>query len=77
MSAARAAGLLAEALMVDVASIGGHTALGASAEWDSMAHMRLVLALEAVLARELSADEVLAVSDFDAVAALLVEPPRG
>lgn len=66
-----AAALLAEALMVDRATIGPHTALGATPEWDSLAHMRLVLGLEAALGRELASEEVVGLADWATVVAMV------
>jgi acyl carrier protein len=57
--------------MLELHEVGPETALAVTAEWDSLAHMRLVLALEAALSRELVIEEVLAASDFEAVAQLL------
>jgi len=70
-SATMATALLAEALMLAPADIGPQTALGGTPQWDSLAHLRLVLGLEAALGRSLSTDEMLAIADVDSVAALL------
>ena len=67
----QAAAILAEALMVDRATIGPHTALGATPEWDSLAHMRLVLGLEAALGRELASEEVVGLADWVTVVAMV------
>jgi acyl carrier protein len=71
MTANTATTLLAEALQVEPGEIDSHCALGHTAAWDSLAHTRLILALEAQLARPLSAQEVVGLASFSDVAALL------
>lgn len=51
-------GLLAETFGVDVVEIGPEAQLGELPQWDSMAHMDLMLALEARYAVELSAETI-------------------
>lgn len=68
---AQATRLLAEALMLEAQDVGDDTALGHTAQWDSMAHLRLVLALEAQLGRTLSPEDVVAIADFASVVDLL------
>ena len=63
--------LLAEALGMPADALPE----GASADdieaWDSLAHMRLVLALEARLGRQLAPETILGITTLHAIAALL------
>lgn len=68
---ARAATLLAEALMLEPDEIGPETSLAETEAWDSLAHMRLILALEAVLERPLEAEEIVGIEAAGDVEALL------
>ena len=63
--------LLAQALSVTSAEISASTALGVTAQWDSLAHMRLVLALEAHLGKKLGPTEIVGLSCFVDVEALV------
>jgi len=45
--------------------------IGSFERWDSLAHLRLVLALEAQVGRELDAEEVVRIECLDDVRALL------
>ena len=50
--------LLATALNVDEADVDGTTMIGVTEQWDSLAHMRLILALEDALGGELDMEAV-------------------
>lgn len=71
MSMNEALAMLAEALQVDAGQVDASTALGHTIEWDSLAHMRLILALEDCLGRALVAEEILAVASLEDVVAVL------
>lgn len=70
--AAIALTLLAEALMTPANDISPDTRLG-DARWDSLAHMRLMLAIEKRLARVLTPEEILAIETLDDVRRVLTQ----
>ncbi len=63
--------LLAEAVHADLATVPEGARIGSFERWDSLAHMRLVLAVEAEVGRELDAEEVVRIECLDDVQALL------
>ncbi len=63
--------LLAEAVHVELAAVPEDARIGSFERWDSLAHLRLVLALEAQVGRELDAEEVVRIECLDDVRALL------
>jgi len=63
--------LLAEALQTDEDEIGEHTAIGTTERWDSLAHMRLILALEKHGGRQLDTGAMLAIESFTDVVKLI------
>jgi acyl carrier protein len=63
--------LLAEAIDIDPAVIPGDVRVGQFERWDSLAHMRLLLALEQRIDRQLDADELAKIESLADVAALL------
>jgi acyl carrier protein len=67
----RAREMLAECLGLPIGEIGADARLGSPAAWDSLAHVRIVLALEAECGRELSAQEILGLTSLKALAGLL------
>ncbi len=69
MDAARE--LLAGALQKKPQEISEEASIENEESWDSLAHTRLLLAIEARLGRELSSDEVTEVDSLRAVAKLL------
>ena len=73
MSIARdaAVALVADALGVDRSEVDASTALGTTLQWDSLAHMRLILALEERLGRRLDPESIVAISGIQDVVALL------
>jgi hypothetical protein len=50
--------LRAQAVHADLAAVPDHARIGSFERWDSLAHMRPVLALEQKVGRELDAEEV-------------------
>lgn len=62
---------LAEALGVPADALPDAPRLGEPAAWDSIGHMRLVLALEARMGRPLAAEEMLDLDGLADVARLL------
>ena len=73
MSQARedAVALIANALLIEPVAVDERTALGISPEWDSLAHLRLILALEEQLGRQLGPEAIVGIADFGDVVTLL------
>jgi acyl carrier protein len=72
LSATNQAGhVLAEALQIDVSEVSQEMALGVTERWDSLAHMRLIMALEEQLGRPIETEEMLSVEDIPSIQALL------
>ena len=63
--------LVAGAIGLPVDALPDEAAIGALDAWDSLAHLRLLLAIEESLARELTADEAANVLSLADVARLL------
>ncbi len=63
--------LLAEAVHAELAAVPEDARIGSFERWDSLAHLRLMLALEAEVGRELDAEEVVRIECLDDVRALL------
>jgi len=66
-----AVSILAQALALDAGAISTETGIGVTPQWDSMAHMRLILALEQHLGRQLPADDMLSISCLNDIKAIL------
>ncbi len=71
MSLARARALLGEALAVDPAALPDDASLATVRAWDSLAHLRVILAIEAARGRPLGVDEALAITALADVARAL------
>lgn len=67
----RARALLAAALEIDAAAIEEDASIATLEAWDSLAHLRLVQALERELGRELPAEHIVAIASLADVAAIL------
>ena len=63
--------LLGKALNMAPQEIGPDTRLGLVPQWDSLAHMRLILAIEARLGRQLDPREILSIDSPGALADIL------
>jgi acyl carrier protein len=63
--------LLAEAFHVDAAAIPDTAHLGGFERWDSLAHLRLILALEEKIGRQLDPDEAVRIGSLEDIAGLL------
>jgi acyl carrier protein len=68
---AAATTLLAGALMIDASAVPRDARLGRIDQWDSLAHARLLLALEEKLSRQLTTDEAVGVESLDDIARLI------
>jgi acyl carrier protein len=66
-----ARGLLAEATGADVAAVPDDARIGNFERWDSLAHMRLILAVEHRIGRQLEPDEIVRIEALTDVALLL------
>jgi acyl carrier protein len=67
----RAKELLAEAANCDSVMIPNDVRIGTFERWDSLAHLRLVLAIEEQIGRLLDPDEAVRIESLADVAALL------
>jgi len=67
--------LLAEALELEIAAVPMDAAIGRLDAWDSLAHLRLVQALEKRLGRELPAETSVGIERLHDIAALLAAAP--
>lgn len=63
--------MLAESLGVSPAVVPDDASMETFDRWDSLAHMRIILALEAALVRPLETEEMLAVIDLESLQRLL------
>jgi len=70
---ATARSLLAAAMEMDVADIADDAAIGSLENWDSLAHMRLILALEEHMGAELTPDTVVGLGSLADVVTVLDE----
>lgn len=63
--------LLAQALEVDPDLVAADASVATLEAWDSLAHVRLIAALEMRLGRQLTPEEAVAIASLDDIAALL------
>jgi len=63
--------LLATALMIQPEAVPRDARLGSIEQWDSLAHARLLLALEEKLSRQLTTGEAVAIESLDDIAHLI------
>ncbi len=63
--------LLAEAIHADAAAIPDTARIGGFERWDSLAHLRLIMALEETIGRQLDPDEAVQIESLEDVAGLL------
>jgi acyl carrier protein len=70
---AQARRLLAEALSMEEVELPANPRLGTIERWDSLAHMRILLALEARIGKPLDAERAVAVESLDDIARLIEE----
>ena len=67
--------LLAAALGLDPARLPDDAAIGLTEEWDSLAHMRLVAAIEGELGRQISAEAIVSLASLGDVERVLAQAP--
>lgn len=63
--------LLSEALALPDSEIPEDVRIGSIDQWDSLAHARILLAIEEVLGTQLSAADAASIESLDAIEALL------
>lgn len=73
MSLDRARSLLSQALELPATAIGDDAAIGALEAWDSLAHLRLVQAVESEIGRALEPDAIYAIGSLADLAKLLAD----
>lgn len=66
--------LLADALRIDLSRIGDETAMRDLPQWDSLAHMELIVLVEEHLRTTLSMDEIMAMTSVSGLARVLATP---
>lgn len=76
-NAQKATELLAKALNVREQDVDSSTMIGITQQWDSLAHMRLILALEEALGSELDMEAVVNIANFSDVEAMLSNDRAG
>lgn len=67
----RARRLLADALEMDAADISAETAIGAEERWDSLAHLRIIEAIEDAMGKPLDAEAIVTISSLYDIAIVL------
>ena len=65
--------IMAEILRVPVGGIGAQTALGTAPNWDSTAHMRMMIALEDEFGIDLDERRMVEMTSFDKIRAAVKE----
>jgi acyl carrier protein len=73
----RAKALLASALEIDAASVPQDASITTLEAWDSLAHLRLVQALEKERGCELPPEHIFGIASLDDIAAVLEGRPIG
>lgn len=68
---ARAKEMIADALSMDRNAVDETTGLSVTPQWDSLAHFRLVLAIEEFLGRKLDPMEIVTLTSFASVSDLV------
>jgi len=63
--------ILSSALNITEIDVSQAMAIGTTPEWDSLAHMRLILALEACIGKQLDMEEVLEISSLEDIKTVL------
>ena len=63
--------VVAETLEIDIEGVGEDASIDTLEAWDSLAHMRLVLAVEKILGRELAPETVVGIGGVGDIAAIL------
>ena len=69
--------LLATALDCPQEAVPPESAIGTLPQWDSLAHIKIVLAVEERLGRSLTTDEILSITSLEAIDLLLATESKG
>ena len=69
--------LVAEALQIEFGEVDPETAIGVTERWDSLAHMRLVLALEDHVGAQMNSEAMLAIESLWDVISYLEKSASG
>ena len=67
----RATDLLATALNINPSDVGPETSLAETSAWDSLAHMRLIAAIETSTGSEVPVEGIIGIVDFSSVVDVL------
>ena len=59
--------LLSTALNIDPSEVGPETSLADTSAWDSLAHMRLIAAIETSTGVEVPVEDIIGIIDFSSV----------
>ena len=65
--------LLADAMGADAATVPDGARIGGFERWDSLAHLRLILAIEEMIGRQLDPDEAVRIESLGDITGLLAE----
>jgi len=65
--------ILALSLDLDVSEIRNNSDINNLPEWDSLSHIKIVLAIEEKLERDLTTEEIIDISDVNSINKLLIE----
>jgi acyl carrier protein len=63
--------LLAKAINADIALVPDDARIGSFELWDSLAHLRLILALEETIGRQLDPDETVRIESLSDIEAII------
>jgi acyl carrier protein len=63
--------LLAQALQLEASTINADTSPGVTSQWDSLAHMKLILAIEEHLGKQLGAEAIVSIASLPDIVAVL------
>ena len=73
----RARDMLAEAVNLPAEDLADDAAIGTVEGWDSLAHIRLITAIERFLGRELTTDEAISINSLASLGRVLDEAAKG
>ena len=73
--ALKARALLAGALEMEIAALGDDASIETEERWDSLAHLRVIEALEEALGRELDPMTIISVFSLSDIETILNRPP--
>ena len=59
--------ILSTALNIDPSEVGPETSLADTSAWDSLAHMRLIAAIETSTGAEVPVEDIIGIIDFSSV----------